>query len=123
MAALILVLTALWHLLAFWHFALFPGRTLALTTRERPVSEVATELLRFLGGLNLAPVALALTSLAMAPAQRWTAFLALAVANASQLVVDLRVQRLGLARGPFFTQILVGDCFFTAANLLALALH
>jgi hypothetical protein len=122
MAEVILSLTALWHLLAFWHFTLFPRRTLALTTRERPVSEVAAELLRFLGGLNLAPVVLALASLAVTPGQRWTAFLALAVANLSQLLVDLRVRRLGLARGAFFTQILVGDAFFTAANTAALAL-
>lgn len=125
MTAIILLLTALWHALAFWHFTFFPERTLARTTNERPINTIAAELFRFLGGINLALVVLALFSLALSPAERWPAFLSLATANLSQLLVDLRVKRLRLARGPFFTQILWGDALFTAANtgafLLSLA--
>lgn len=114
--AIVLVLTALWHFLAFWHFTFYPERTLARTTRERPVHVVSAELFRFLGGINAALVVLALATLALDGPARWPAFAALAVANLSQLVVDLRVKRLGLAHGSFFAQILAGDALFTLAN-------
>ena len=120
-ADLVLALTALWHTLAGWHFTFHPERTLARTTTERPVSVLTAELFRFLGGINFALVVLALASLRSAPAARWPAFAALMVANASQLVVDLRVRRLGLAHGGFFRQILIGDALFTALNAAALA--
>src|SRR5204862_456106 len=55
---IVLAATAMWHLLAAWHFTLYPARTLARTTRERPVQPLATELFRFLGGLNAALVLL-----------------------------------------------------------------
>lgn len=45
-------------------------------------------------------------------------FACLAVANASQALFDVRVQRRGMARGTMFTKIRVGDIFSTAANLL-----
>jgi hypothetical protein len=112
----ILVLTALWHFMAFWHFALHPKRTLARATRERPVSDVSAELFRFLGGINAGLVVLALASLALPVPHRWPAFVALMVANLSQLVIDLRVKRLGLAHGGFFRQVLIGDAVFTLAN-------
>lgn len=115
----VLVLTALWHFMAFWHFTVQPARTLARTTRERPVQIVPTELFRFLGGINAALVVLALASLAIPAPHRWPAFLALAVANLSQLMVDLRVKRLGLAHGGFFLQIVIGDAIFTVANAAA----
>lgn len=115
----VLVATAVWHFLAFWHFTFHPARTLARTTRERPVHPVSTELFRFLGGINAAIVVLALASVATPPDHRWPAFLALAVANLSQLLVDLRVRRLGLAQGGFFLQILVGDAIFTVVNAAA----
>lgn len=116
MAALILALTALWHALAAWHFTVTPHRTLARTTAERPVSPLTAELFRFLGGMNVAAVVLAVAAVLQADI-RTVAALTLAVANGSQLLQDLRVRRLGLARGPFFLQILVGDAVFTAANL------
>jgi hypothetical protein len=116
---IVLVTVGLWHFAAAWHFLGFPERTLARTTRERPVNPLAAELFRFLGGLNAALVVLALAS--VWTADRAPALLALAVANASQLAVDLRVRRLGLAHGPMFTQILVGDAVFTAATLAAFA--
>jgi len=119
--SIVLVLTAAWHGLAAWHFCLYPARTLARTTSERPVNQLATELFRFLGGLNLALVVAALASLALAVAARWPILLGLLVANGSQLAVDLRVQRLSLVHGPFFRQILVGDALFTALNGAALA--
>lgn len=112
----ILVLTALWHSAAFWHFAIHPKRTLARATRERPVSDVSAELFRFLGGINAGFVVLALASLALPVSERWPAFVALAVANLSQLIIDLRVKRLGLAHGGFFRQVMIGDALFTAAN-------
>jgi len=120
MAEAVLGATALWHFLAFWHFTFFPARTLARTTRERPVNVLAAELFRFLGGINLALVVLAVVSLMAPPGQRWPAFVALAVANLSQWAVDVRVQRPGLVHGPFFRQILAGDVVFTAANVAAL---
>lgn len=115
-SSIVLVLTALWHLLAVWHFTFFPERTLARTTRERPVQVVAAELFRFLGGINAGFVVLALASLALPLEARWPAFAALAVANLSQALVDVRVSRLGLAHGGFFRQILIGDVAFTLAN-------
>ena len=51
-AAVVLVVTALWHALATYHFLFFAGRTIRRTTRERPVSPIATEILRFLGAIN-----------------------------------------------------------------------
>lgn len=118
----VLALTAVWHLLATWHFTFRPERTLARTTRDRPVSPLAAELFRFLGGLNFALVVLALAALALPRAACWPVFVALTAANASQLIVDVRVQRLQLAHGPFFRQILVGDAAFTLLNAAALAL-
>jgi hypothetical protein len=117
---IVLALTAVWHLLATWHFLLRPARTLGRTTRERSISPIAVELFRFLGAMNFAFVVLAVAAATLLPEGRVTAFLVLAVANLSQAVVDLRVQRLGLAHGPMFGQIFIGDVMFTAANVLAL---
>ncbi len=114
----ILALTALWHGLAFWHFALFPVRTLARTTHERPVSAVAAELLRFLGALNAGFSWLAIAAI-WRPEARVVAFATLAVANLSQMIVDVRVQRLALAKGAMFRHIMFGDALFTFANLVA----
>jgi hypothetical protein len=118
---LTLIFTALWHALAFWHFTFYPERTLARTTAERPISPIAVELFRFLGALNASLVALPLLALALPDSARWPIHITLAVANASQALIDLRVQRLGLARGPMFTQILWGDTLFTALNVAAAA--
>ena len=120
---IVLVLTALWHALATWHFAVTPARTLWRTTHERPISPVAIELFRFLGAMNIGFVVLALLAASLFPEGRRVACLVLVVANASQALVDLRVQRLGLARGPMFKQIFVGDVVFTVANLIAFALE
>ncbi|MFO0748032.1 MAG: hypothetical protein U1F43_20585 [Myxococcota bacterium] len=116
LAPIVLVLTAAWHALAVWHFTATPARTIARTTHERPVSPVAVELLRFLGAFNVGYAALALLAAFVFPASRPLAFVVLALANVSQAIVDLRVQRLGLARGPMFKQILAGDVVFTIAN-------
>lgn len=119
LSTVVLVLTALWHLAAAWHFTLFPERTLARTTEERPVNRLAAELFRFLGGMNVGFVVLALVACGLGPDARFVAAIALAVANASQAVQDVRVSRLGMARGPFFVQILVGDLLFTGLNIAA----
>jgi len=113
----VLALTALWHALAAWHFTLFPARTLARTTDERPVNVFAAELFRFLGGMNLAFVALALAACWLGREAQVLAAGTLALANFTQLVQDARVHRARLARGPFFLQIYVGDALFTALNL------
>ena len=113
---IVLALTSLWHFLAFWHFTLHPARTLARISKERPISAIATEAVRFLGGINAGFVVLGLAALALPAGTRWPALVALCVANLSQLVVDLRVRRLGLAHGPYFMQILIGDAVFTVAN-------
>lgn len=115
----VLGLSAVWHALAAYHFTLFPGRTLARATSERPVNLIAVELFRFLGSLNVALVVLGAAALWTGAEARALALLTLAAANLSQLVIDLRVRRLGVARGPFFMQILVGDALFTALNAAA----
>ncbi len=121
MTVVILAATAAWHALAAWHFTLFPQRTLARTTEERPVNRNAAEVFRFLGALNVSLVVLGAAACAMGPEARVLAAGTLAVANASQLAQDLRVWRLGMTRGPFFLQILVGDGLFTVLNLLVVA--
>lgn len=119
----ILALTALWHALATYHFTFFPARTLARATSERPVHVIATELLRFLGSMNAAFVVLATAAVFTGSEARALAFGTLAAANLSQLVIDVRVRRLGIARGAFFVQILVGDALFAALNGAALAVE
>jgi len=117
----VLVATAAWHLLAAYHFTLFPERTLLRTTSERPPNAVARELLRFLGGLNLALAALGLLAAGCYPAGRVVALATLMIANLTQAVIDVRVLRAGFAKGRFFLQILIGDVGFTLLTLLALA--
>ena len=56
MHAVVLALTALWHAAAAWHFTVHPHRTLARTTRERPVNPLTAELFRFLGAQTLAHI-------------------------------------------------------------------
>ncbi len=110
--------TAAWHGLAAWHFGVTPARTLGRTTSERPVAVLPTELFRFLAGLNLALVVLGLWAAAASePGARRMAAVVLAVANASQFAQDLRVDRLGLVRGPMFRTIWWGDLLFTVANV------
>ena len=122
LTTIVLALSALWHFLAFWHFALYPERTLARSTKERPVSRISAELFRFLGGMNVGMVVLALAAIALPEEHRWPAFVALMAGNLSQLVIDLRVKRLGLAHGGFFRQVTIGDAFFTLANASAVVL-
>jgi hypothetical protein len=64
-------------------------------------------------------VVLGLATIALPEASRWPALTALAVANLSQFLVDVRVRRLGLAHGAMFLQILIGDAVFTLANIVA----
>jgi len=123
LGTIVLVLTALWHALATWHFMVTPTRTLGRTTHERPISPVATELFRFLGAMNIGFIVLALLAASAFPEGRRLAYVVLVVANASQAIVDARVQRLGLARGSMFKQIFLGDVVFTLANALAFALE
>lgn len=117
----ILALTAVWHLLATWHFLITPARTLGRTTRERPISPIAIELFRFLGAMNVGFVLLAVLAIVLVEA-RLVAFIVLAVANLSQALVDIRVQKLRLAHGPMFQQILIGDLTFLVLNLVAIPL-
>jgi hypothetical protein len=119
MNAIVLLSTAVWHGLATWHFVVTPERTLARTTRERPISVLATELFRFLGGLNLACVVLAVGAVFSPSAQALAAGV-LATANLTQMLQDLRVRRMGIAKGPMFLTILAGDALFTLANSLVL---
>ena len=86
LGTIVLVLTAVWHGLATWHFLITPARTLGRTTRERPISPIAVELFRFLGAMNTGFIALALLAAAL-PAARPVTFIVLAIANASQVVV------------------------------------
>lgn len=122
LAIAILLATALWHATAAWHFGVYPARTVARTTSQRPVNVLTVELFRFLAGLNVALMVLAVAAVFMDPAQRWPVYLSLCVANASQYLADLRMRRLQLVHGPMFTQILWGDAFFTLANAYALAI-
>ncbi len=118
----ILLATAGWHALAVWHFTLFPARTLARTTRERPVAAIPTELFRFLGAMNLPCVLLAAGAALAGLEARRLALACLVVANLGQAALDLRVHRLGLAQGPFFRAIFAGDLLFAALSGLGLAL-
>lgn len=118
MITTVLLLVAAWHAAGTWHFTVTPARSIARATAERPVNVVATELFRFLGGLNAALVVLALLA-AWDPASRRAALLTLCVANATQLAQDVRVLRLGLARGPFLLQILAGDAAFAVLTGVA----
>lgn len=118
----ILVGTALWHATAAWHFGLYPARTVARTTSERPVNILTVELFRFLAGLNIALVVLAIAAIFLEPPQRWPVYLSLCVANASQFLADIRMKRLKLVHGSMFTQIFWGDAFFTLANAFAIIL-
>jgi hypothetical protein len=117
---LILLATAGWHALATWHFGVYPERTLARTTEERPVQVLSSELFRFLAGLNASLVVLAVAAVFLGDEARGLAALVLCVANATQFVQDLRVRALKLARGPMFRIILVGDAVFAVANALLL---
>lgn len=120
---LVLGLTALWHLLAAYHFALHPGRTIARYSHERPVSPVAAELIRFLGGLNLALAVLGGASFAFPPAALWPFALCFFVANLTQAVIDLQAHRKGLTRPAFLRDITLGDGIATALNLGVLGLY
>jgi hypothetical protein len=112
----VFVATAVWHALAAWHFILYPQRTLKRTTAERPPHALATELLRFLGGLNLALAFLGVAA-CFSPGATLLVAVTLAIANASQVAEDVRVHRGGVASGPFLMQIFVGDTVFTLANV------
>jgi hypothetical protein len=116
MITAVLALTAVWHALAVWHFTLYPERTIARATSERPVSVVGAELFRFLGGMNAALVVLGAGACFGSMETVGLAAAVLCVANASQLVQDVRIARSGLASGAFFGQIVAGDALFTVAN-------
>ena len=117
MYASVLALTALWHGLAFWHFYVRAERTIAIFTYERPVSPIAGGLIRFLGGLNLAVAALAAVAIPVRIQPMWPIFGFLALANLSQLWIDVQVHRQGLTKQRFTTTILLGDGVATVANL------
>jgi hypothetical protein len=116
------LLTALWHLLAAYHFTLFPERTLARITKERPVNPIAAEVVRFLGAINFAFFLLGVGACFVDQNSYWLAALVLMFANLSQAIVDNRVKQSGLAGGPFFMQIFWGDVIFTLLNALCLFL-
>jgi len=116
----VLALTGVWHGLAAWHFGLYPERTLARSTDERPPHKLAAEVFRFLAGMNLAAAALAFGA-CFVPAAVPLAAASLSLANLTQYLGDRRVHRLGLARGPFFLQIYVGDAVFFVLNALVVA--
>jgi hypothetical protein len=118
---LIYLCTACWHLLAAYHFTLFPGRSLARISRERPVSPMAIEAVRFLGGINFAFFLLGVGACFVATSSYWLASLTLLFANLSQTLIDISVKNRGLAGGPFFARIFWGDVSFTLLNGLALA--
>jgi hypothetical protein len=116
----IYLLTALWHLLAAYHFTLFPTRSLARISRERPVNPIAAEAVRFLGAINVAFFGLGVGACFVDQSAYWLISLALMLANLSQALVDISVKRRGLAGGSFFNQILWGDLFFATLNAMLL---
>ena len=90
---LLFLATALWHLLAAYHFILFPGRSLARISRERPVSPIAIEAVRFLGAINVAFCFLGVGACLVAPSAYWLVSLTLMLANLSQTLVDASVKQ------------------------------
>jgi hypothetical protein len=120
MYSFIFIATALWHLLAAYHFILYPARTLARISKERPVNSVAIEAVRFLGAINIAFVVLGVGGCFVEPGSCWLVALVLLCANLSQALVDMYAKRAGMASGPFFQQILIGDFVFAGANALCL---
>lgn len=88
------LVTALWHTAAAYYFLLRPGQVLRSLTNEAPVSPIATDVVRFLGGLNLGYAVVAGAGACHAtPAAG--ASLVLALANGSQLALDLYAHRTG----------------------------
>jgi hypothetical protein len=119
---LVFAATAVWHLLAAYHFILFPARTLARISRERPVSGVAQEAVRFLGAINVAFFVLGVGACWLSSDAYWLVSLVLMCANASQAIVDVYAKRAGIASGAFFQQILICDVLFSLLNGLCLLL-
>ena len=110
---------ALWHACACYFFLLRPQRLLEALTTEVPVSPIARDVLRFLGAINLGYVAVAVAGAAGAtPAAG--ASLVLALANGSQLAVDLYAHRSGRWK-PRLAIITLLDGFFTLAFGIGLA--
>ena len=86
--------TALWHGCAAYYFLCRPRYVLESLTTEAPVSPIAVDVLRFLGALNVGYVAVAAAGAGqLAPAVGASG--ALALANGSQLVMDLFAHRSG----------------------------
>ena len=111
--------TALWHTLAAYYFLFRPQRLLRSLTHEEPVSPVAVDVLRFLGGLNLGYVALAVWGAAQAPLVAWASWV-LALANGSQFGLDLLAHHNGRWRRQLL-RITLGDGLFTLAHATNLA--
>ena len=111
--------TALWHACASYFFLFRPQRILESLTTEVPVSPTARDVLRFLGALNLGYVAVAVAGATQATAAG--ACVVLALANGSQLAVDLYAHRTGRWK-PRLAVITLLDGFFTLAFGVCLAI-
>ena len=104
---------ALWHTCAAYYFLLRPRQVLRSLTNEAPVSPIAGDVLRFLGALNIGYAAVAAAGAGHAtPAAG--ASLVLALANGSQLAVDLYAHRTGRWKKKLVAITLL-DGFFTLA--------
>ena len=103
--------TALWHTCAVYYFLFRPQHVLRLLTNEVPVSPVARDVLRFLGALNLGYVVVAGAGALQATAVAG-ASLVLALANGSQLALDLYAHRTGRWKQRLVVITLL-DGFFT----------
>lgn len=86
--------TALWHTSAAYFFLLRPQRVLRSLTNEAPVSPIAADVLRFLGALNMGYAVVAGAGACQATPAAGVS-LVLALANGSQLAVDLYAHRTG----------------------------
>ncbi|HEU4538306.1 MAG TPA: hypothetical protein VFS00_29500 [Polyangiaceae bacterium] len=131
-------LNVLWFGAAFWYFALAPGRAAKIlvprSQRDTPLYRTLVASIRFLGGMNLALAALALTlvlpTAVFAGARQHAVFASIfALAHATQLAGNVPVLLGGgrqgdalwpVTRGPM-AFIFAGDGTLALANTLVAA--
>ena len=87
--------TALWHAAAAYFFIARTEGMLAVHTHERPVSPVAQDMMRFLGGINTGYAVLAVCGIRQTGVALAVISGTLAIANLSQFWFDVVAHRSG----------------------------
>ena len=112
----ITALTTLWHGLALYHFAFFPGRTIVIFTGQRDIAPLTLWAMRFLGALNGAVMVPGLVALAVPITPVWLVPAFFCATNLSQTLVDFALHRTGITNRRFLQTIYAGDVVATLAN-------